>query len=243
MNENKMEKLLKLAYQQVKIKSKTKPIGRCFENEDIACVLEGKLPIKKLKLFTDHILSCRECADALKDNIAISKAMRKEELSTPAYLHNLTKSLVSEEVRGNILDIALCFKEKAIELIRTTGEIIIGKEPVPIAALRSRGANDNMPNEVQITKTLSGLVAEVDIEKQRLDHANIVIRLTEKETNKKAKDIRVSLIKNDREIESSLIADGKVKFEEMKANDYKIYLIKDEKKIGIINISIVPKKQ
>ncbi len=232
-----IEKLLKMAYQKVASQFKGKPVGECLTEESIACFFDGKLLGEELNMFNEHILSCKKCATTLKYNIAISRTM-KEEVSVPPHLENLAKSLISEEVGANVLDVVLNFTSKSIELIRTTGSILIGPELVPVHAFRSSGENDKLPNEVKVTKTLSDVIAEIGVEKQRPDLANIVVRLTEKETNKKAKEIRVSLMKGDRELQSSLIEDGKVKFEEVKANDYKIYLTKDEKKIGIITISI-----
>jgi len=240
MNKDSIEKLLKMAYQRARSQGKDKPIGSCLTEENIACFLEGKLFGKDLSSFSDHILSCKNCADALRDNIAVVHMMKKD-VFVPAYLENLAKSLVSEEVGENVLDIVLNFKDKAIELIRTTGEILMGPQLVPVPIFRSSGEHDKQPNEIKVTKTLNNIIAEIGIEKQKPDLANIVVRLTEKESNKKAKEIRVSLIKGDREIQSALIEEGKVKFEEIKANDYKIYLTKDEKKIGIINISITTK--
>lgn len=232
-----IEKLLKITFQKVASQFKSKPVGECLTEENIACFLDGKLLGEELNMFNEHILSCKKCATTLKYDIAISRKMN-EEISVPPHLENLAKSLISEEVGVNVLDIVLNFTSKSIELIRTTGNIFIGPELVPVHAFRSSGENDKLPNEVKVIKTLSDVIAEIGIEKQRPDLANIVVRLTEKETNKKAKEIRVSLMKGDRELQSSLIEDGKVKFEEIKANDYKIYLTKDEEKIGIITISI-----
>jgi len=232
-----IENIIKSVYQQFKAKSKSRPIGNCVGEDDIACFLSGKLLGKELETFNAHILSCKKCAVILKDNAALFTAA-KEDLAVPQYLKSAAKALVSEEVGANILDIVLSFKEKAIELIRTTGDILMGPQLVPVPVFRSTGEGENITKEIKVTKTLTNVIAEIGVEKQRPDLANIVVRLTEKETNKKAKEIRVSLMKGDRELQSSLIEDGKVKFEEIKVNDYKIYLTKDEKRIGVINISI-----
>lgn len=237
MEKMNIEKLLKIAYQKAALQFKGKPAGECLTEECIACFFDGKLLGEELNIFNEHILSCRKCATTLKYNIAVSRKM-KEEVSVPPHLESLAKSLISEEVGVNVLDIILNFTSKSIELIRTTGNVLIGPELVPAYAFRSSKENDKLPNEVKVTKALNDVIAEIGIEKQRPDLANIVVRLTEKETNKKAKEIRVSLMKGDREMQSSLIEDGKVKFEEVKASDYKIYLTKDEKKIGMITISI-----
>jgi len=237
MDKIKIEKLLKIAYKKVASQFKGKPASECLTEESMACFFDGKLLGEELNMFNEHILSCKKCAMTLKHNITISRTM-KEEVSVPPHLEKLAKSLVSEEAGLNIFDLVINFTNESIELIRTTGNVLMGPELVPAHAFRSSGENDKLSNEIKITKALSDVIAEIGIEKQRLDLANIVVRLTEKETNKKAKEIRVSLIKDDRELQSYLVENGKVKFEEVKASDYKIYLTKDEKKIGLITITI-----
>ena len=234
-----IEKLLKIAYRKIKEETTVKPIGNCLSEEDISYFIDNKMKESEGERFCAHILSCRKCADNLKNHLLSIKAMKEKELlEPPAELIKSAQSLLDEEVGQNILDVVLSFKERAIELVRTTGEVLMGQQLVPVSVLRSCGKDKELHNEIKVVKTFGDILTEVDIEKKRTDLANIVIRVTRKATNKKAEGLRISLVKDDRELESFLAEEGKVKFEEVKPNSYRILITKDNKKLGFVNISI-----
>lgn len=237
MNIN-IEELLKKALQQFKNKSQIKAKGQCLSEEDIATIIEGEVQDSGKEQFSEHIASCKKCAYALKENLQLANAMaNKPMLTPPEYVVKSAMDLLNPEVGQDILQIALNFKEKIIELIRTTGDILIGPEPVPVSVLRG-STKDTFPDEIKFVKTFDNLLAEVDIEKRNPSLCDIEIRLTEKDSKQKARDIRVTLAKNNREIESVLSQEGKAIFREVSADKYKIIMTKEDKKIGIVELSI-----
>ncbi len=234
-----IEKLLKVAYRRLKEEKMVKPIGHCLSEEDIACFIDDKIKEAEREKLCIHILSCRKCADNLRDHFLVIKSMKEKGLlETPTGLIESAQSLVDVEVGQNILDIVLNFKERAIELVRTTGEVLIGQQLIPVPALRSSGKDRELQNEIKVVKTFGDILTEVDIEKKRSDLANIVIRVTKKVTNKKAEGLRISLVKDNRELESFLVEEGKVKFEEIEPNNYRILITEDDRKLGFVNISM-----
>jgi len=80
------------------------------------------------------------------------------------------------------------------------------------------------------------------ITKNKPHLCNVEIRLTEKKSKKKMHGLRVTLVKNEREIESSLIEEGKVTFREVKPGKYSLFIIKDNNKIGVIELDITDSK-
>lgn len=214
-------------------------MGHCLSEEDITCFIDNKMEEAEMEELCAHILSCKKCADDLRDHFLVIRSIEgKGLLDTPTELIESAQSLVDEEVGQNILDIVLNFKERAIELVRTTGEALMEQQLVPVPVLRNTVENKELQNEIKIVKTFGNILTEVNIEKKRSDLANIVIRVTKKTTNKKAEGLRISLVKNDRELESFLAEEGKVKFEEIKPNNYRVLITKDNKKLGLVNISI-----
>lgn len=238
MNIN-FEVLLKKALQQFKNKSQIKAKGQCLSEEDIAAIIEEKVQDSEKEQFSEHIASCQKCAYALKENLQLAKVLANNPMLTPPeYVVKSAMDLLNPEVGQNILQIVLNFKEKVIELIKTTGEILIGPELVPVSVLRGNTKDNKFSDEIKVVKTFGNLLAEVDIEKRNPSLCDIEIRLVEKDSKQKARDIRITLTKNNREIESVLSQEGKAVFREVSADKYKIIVDKEDKKIGIIEISI-----
>lgn len=239
--DNNIEDIIKQTYKRIKEQRKDTPVGNCLSDEDMVCFTDNVLNKNEKDRFLAHIISCNKCAQKLKDHYAIIKAVEsKEILGAPEYLVQRAEDLVYGKVKQNVLDIVLEVKEKIIQVIRTTGEILqesLGPQPAPAYVLRTP-KKEAVENEVRISKDFNNLAVDVEIERHEPESANIVVRLTDKASKKRAVGFRVSLIKGDRELESSLVEEGRVKFEEIKLNDYKISLIKDENQIGVVNISI-----
>lgn len=237
---NNIEEIIKQAYKRLK-EQKATPVGTCLSDENMVCFIDNVLNKNEKDRFLAHIISCNKCAHSLKAHYAIIKTVEsKGMLKAPADLVQEAESLVYGEAGQNALDIVLEFKEKFIQIIRTTGEALqesLGTQPAPAFAVRTP-KKEAERKEVRVSKEFNNLLVDVEIERQKPKSANIVVRLTDKTSKKRATGFRISLIKGNRELESSLAEEGKVKFEEIKLNDYKINLIKDNKQIGVINISI-----
>jgi len=224
-------------------KGRLKLKGKCLNDQDIACIIDGQLSEKERVRYFDHVLSCMKCAQNLRDHLLVLNIIdKKGMLETPEAIVQAAMELYSPEVGVNVLEVVLDFKEKMIELVRTTGEILRGTELIPIPVLRSHGEEANFSNEIKIVKEFNNMMTEVGVEKNKPHLCNVEIRLTEKKTKKKMHGLRVTLMKDDREIESSLIEEGKVIFREVKPGKYSLFIIKDDKKIGIVKLHITTSK-
>jgi len=233
-----IELTLKKALSKLRVKNKFGFKGKCLAEEDVACIIDGKITEAKRKKILKHTLCCEPCTMKLKDHFAILNAVDKKGLlEVPKNITQQAMDLYSVEVGTNILEVVLNFKDKFIELVRTTGEIARGSVLVPIPILRSKEEN-TFQKEIKIVKVFNNVLTEVGIERQKAELCDIEIRLTNKETKKKLQGVRASLLKNDKEIESSLVENGKVIFREVAPGEYIIALKKEDVKIGIIQFSI-----
>lgn len=234
-----IELILKQALEKLRSASRFPIKEKCLKEEDFACLIEGQLSDSERKKLFKHILSCQACALTLRDHLLVLNAIdRKGLLETPEAIVQAAMDLYSLEVGSDILEVILNFTEKMIELVRTTGEILRGPQLVPVPVLRSQGEENAFPNEIKIVKEFSNFLTEVDVEKKKPDLCDVEIRLTEKETKQKLKGFRVTLNKNGREIESCLMEEGKVTFKEVRPDKYTISIIKDDQKLGIIELQI-----
>jgi len=234
-----IENLLKAAYKKIKASSLTKSQDNCLSDDELTCFFDKKLDEKQRKFFNKHLVSCSECAEKVKDHLLISQALdSKPLLDVPGYLVENAKALVSEGVKQSVLDIILDFTDKAIRLIETTGEILMGSQLIPVPVLRSSGRDQELSNQIKIVKAFKEIVVEIEVEKERHDLADVAIRIAEKDKTKKAVGFRVSLFKGDREFRSLLLEQGKAKFEEVKVGKYKIVITKEGSIFGVVNLTM-----
>ncbi len=214
-----LEGLIKRALKRGRIVDR--PPGECLSEEDISCLLEQKLgPGTESK--REHILSCTACRETLKDCMSIMEdASGEKGVAVPELVTERAKALVNEEVGPNILDVVIAVGKAALELVRATGEVLIGGSLVPIPVLRSRGQSQ-MSQVVRVIKNLSTITADVEVGKSQSSRVDLTIRITDKKTGSKAEGVRASLLRDDRELESMLTESGRVAFEELRPANYKV---------------------
>ncbi|OGW79638.1 MAG: hypothetical protein A3G33_07555 [Omnitrophica bacterium RIFCSPLOWO2_12_FULL_44_17] len=230
-----IEKLLKTIYKQSRKDSK--PQGACLTDQDIACFLDDRLSRKQRKLICAHVVSCATCADQFKDHLLIAEDVNSSPLlEVPQELEDMAKALVSSKVKPNILDIILNFTQDAIQLVKTTGDVL--KTAVPIPVLRTNGKAEAMPNQIKIAKAFKNLALEVQVEKRRHDLADISVSISEEGKRKKPAGFRISLFRGEREICSKLADKGKIKFEEVKIGQYKIVISKEGIVSSIVYVTV-----
>jgi hypothetical protein len=238
-----LEFFLKQGLGKIRKKGRFKLRGKCLNDQDVACIIDGQLSENERARYFDHVLSCMKCTERLKDHLLVLNAIdKKGMLETPEAIVQAAMDLYSPEVGVNVLEVVLNFKDKVIELVRTTGEILRGPELIPVPVLRSQDEDVIFPNEIKIVKEFNNMMTEVGVEKSKPYLCNVEIRLTEKKTKKKMHGLRVTLMRNGREIESSLIEEGKVIFREVKLGKYSLFIAKDDKKVGIVELDITNSK-
>lgn len=233
---NRLEALLKDAFRAKKWVVNHKA-GKCLDDETIACAIDNKIPKSEEAKVSDHIARCHSCAEKLSNYLLTARDLVKEgQIQPPTFLVDQARSLVAEKITvSDVLDIILDIREKAIELVHTTGERLFGPGLVP--ALRSQGEVESK-NSIHVVKSFDKFTAEVEIDKRVSNSTDLIFRLTEKESNKRAEGIRVSLLKKDREIESLVLQGGKATFEDIAPDSYKVLIIKDDKEIGVVNVTM-----
>lgn len=216
------------------------PLGKCLSEEDISCFLEQKLgPDTEAK--RGHILSCTACRETLKDCILIMEdTSGGKGVAVPEPVTERAKALVSEEVGPNIMDIVIAMGKDVVELVRTTGEALLGGSPVPIPVLRNRRQKQTS-QAVRVIKNLSSITADVEIGKSRASCVDVTIRIIDKKTRSKAEGVRVALLRGDRELESMLTESGRVAFEELRPANYQVLLSKGTEKLGMITVALIEK--
>ena len=230
---DRLEKLIKLAYKGWKSDQSNKDKEHPDE-EALTCFIEGKLTAEENDLIKEHLILCDNCAQAVALNLAVAGAETKE---VPEELLNRLKNLLASQCETCALDIILRLKENMLEMINTTGDVLVGLELMPAPVLRSRSIKD-FKDEVTILKDFKDIRVEVKVENKGGQEFNLNILVRQKQTQKTIKDLRVTLIKDDLELESYLTDSGSVIFEHVLIGKYAVEISTIDNKLASILLDI-----
>lgn len=202
--------------------------------ENLACFLEDKLSVKDMDMIRKHLLGCEVCAECLSVQLKIQPHLS---LDVPVPLLEKVKKLVGQEAGENLLEIFLKLKEKALEIIQTTGDVLLGQELVPAPLLRSRKINE-FKEEVCIIKDLQQIRVLAKIQNKSGRSFNLTITVKDKQTFKIDKDLRVTLIKDGLELESYNNDSGNSFFENIVLGDYVVEVTRQGQREAVIDLKV-----
>ncbi len=226
-----LENLIKQAFKEWKSKN-LNLTGSHPDEEDIVSFVEGKLPNSRKEEVKQHIIHCQDCANLL----AILLALPTEEYEPSPVLVSKVKEALGV-IKIPQTEIFLKVKEKAFELLRASGDILIGQELIPAAVLRSRNL-DELKDEVVMLKDFERLRLKIRIENKLKKYFNVNIELTDKLSKSANRDLRISLFKEEVELESYLNDSGSVTFEHIPLGSYKVIVSDLEKVIASVFIEV-----
>ncbi len=204
------------------------------DEESWVCFFEGRLPQEENERIKTHLISCEVCAEVLATQIRLKPASVK---AVPKELLERAKNLVVSEDKLSVVEIVLMLKEKALEILSTTGDVLVGQEFVPAPVLRSRQPKE-FKDEITILKDFQDIRVEVKIENKLGRAFDLIVFVKDKQTQRIIKDLRVTLLKDDLELESYLTASDKVIFEHALAGKYIVEISNIENKIASILLDI-----
>lgn len=206
-----------------------------IEEEPLVCFAEGKLDAFESETVKKHLLNCRICALNLKAALEIT---RHENLITPENLILKAKNLPHEDaISSSKLEIFLNLKNNLLELLRTNGDVLVGQELVPAPVLRSRNIKD-FKDEVLVLKDFKNVRVEIKFEKKSAVTFNMELAVKDKQTSQSIPDLRVTLLKDEIELESYIIDIGKVRFEDIALGNYSIDVLGIEEKLAGVVIDV-----
>lgn len=210
------------------------PQGPHPDAEELAGLAEGLLEEGQAASIKAHLVSCRECAESFALSLKAGQAPAKE---VPAQLLAEVRDLLLAKEGSCLWQIVLRLKGKALEIINTAGDVLIGQELVPVVLLRSRSIKE-FKDEVVIFKDFKDIRVEARIENQQAKAFSLTITARNKQTGKAIKDLRVTLAKGDVELESYLADSGGATFEHVLLGKYTVELSSLDGKVASILLDI-----
>ena len=231
--QSKLEKLIKEVYKKWKAAQEAAQ-GSHPDEETLACFLEARLSEEEMGRIKEHLISCDNCAEAFVFNLGEEAGGMKE---VPEEVLAAVKGLLILKDQTSMLEIILRLKEKALEILNTSGDVLLGQELVPASVLRSRSIKD-FKDEVTILKDFKDIRVEVRVENKGGKVFNVTIMVKQKQTQKVMKDLRATLFQDDLELESYLTDSGSVTFEHVLLGKYRLEIVNLENKLASILLDV-----
>jgi len=204
------------------------------DEEDMACFLEGRASPEESERIIGHLIACDDCARIL----ALSLDSGIEDAGElPETLFSKIRDILSSREKSLFLEISLRVKEKVLEIVNSTGDILLGQELVPAPVLRSRDIRD-FKDEVIILKDFNDIRLEVKVENKGRKYFNVTVRARQKDSARPLKDIRVTLIKEDMELESYFSDSGSVSFEHILLGKYNLEVTSIKDRLALVVLDI-----
>ncbi len=230
---DKIESLVSAAYKRWK-KRFSESAGIHPDQEDMACFLEGCASLEESERIIAHLIVCDDCARIL----ALSLDSGIEDAGElPEPLLSKIKDVLSLREKSVFLEISLRVKERVLEIVNSTGDILLGQELVPAPVLRSRDIKD-FKDEVIILKDFNDIRLEVKVENKGGRYFNVTIRARQKNSARPFKDMRVTLIKEGMELESYFSDSGSVSFEHILLGKYNLEVTSIKDRLALVVLDI-----
>ncbi len=227
-----IERLIAMAFKEWK-KGETGPQEHPSE-EELACFLEGKLDEEAVGRLKEHLITCDACAELLKADLSL---MPGQDMDVPQDLLEAAKAMVKRQPQSTILDLVLKLKTAGFEILSTTGDVLLGQELIPAAVLRSRNIQE-FKDEVVVLKDVKDCRIEIRAQCRQAGVFGMSISAADKKTQKPLKDIRITLSKDEVELESKVSDSGKVAFEHIEPGKYSIEIAGPKENIGVISVDV-----
>ena len=201
--------------------------------EQLANLLESNLDIEQTEYVRSHIVKCPHCAHLVEVALKMGSAQLVD--APPDLIKKVKESFGCNA--ADILDVILQVKNNILEIIHSAGDILVDQELVPAALLRSRKIAE-FKDEVTMLKDFNDVRVQLKIENKLGKSFNLIVIVKDKQTQALLKDVRISLSKDDIELESYLVDSGTVTFENVLLGKYSIELTSSDSKVATIIVDI-----
>jgi len=226
------ESLLKRLYKAWRA-DKPQSEGPHPDEEDWVDFIEGRLPAGDYERLKIHLLECSRCATNLATSLKLYNCPK---VANPAELMLQTVYLKGDR-SSRLIELLLKLRGKAIEIVRSNAEVVLGQNSVPFVVLRSQGIKI-FKEEVVVTKVVSGNIIEIKVSNENGNYFNICLKLKKKKTPSIIKEFRANLLKEGRELESYYSDSGIVSFLHLFPGSYVIELYQANRKISSIALEV-----
>jgi hypothetical protein len=160
-----------------------------------------------------------------------------ENLIVPPEIIRQAKEMPCQQQAVGFLELILVLRGKMLELISTTGDVLVGHEFIPSPVLRSR-AIKNFEGKVIVLKDFKDIRVEIRVENEQGNVSSVTVIAKNKLTQEIIKNLRITLLKEDIELESYLADSGQATFPHIALGKYTIEISGIEAKMATVFLEI-----
>lgn len=231
--QSKFERLIGAAYKRWKSACGKAGLEH-IDEEAMLCFAEGRLAAGEEERVKLHLIACDRCLEAF---VIQSKLGPDAMEDVPEELIRRVEGFSLPQDKAGLLEIALRFRERLIEVLNATGDVLMGQELVPAVVLRSRQSAD-FKDQVIILKDFQHIKIEVKVENKSGGLFDLSVVAKDKHTDRVMKDLRITIKKDDLELESRLTDAGSVTFEHFILGKYTIDISSPDNRLASILLDI-----
>ena len=172
--------------------------SNCLREEQLEEYYQGILSKPEREKLDQHLVDCQFCYDRL---LILDEVAAGEQVEIPQKLVAKTKQLVSGN-SGRILEIVLMATQKAIRIIKNTGDLI-APAPIlqPARGQENKINQDQVYDSVTISKEFEELKLDIQIECVN-DSYKVILNASDPINHTPLTGTRLALFSDDRELSS-----------------------------------------
>lgn len=233
MRKGKLEKTIRRVYGHWKEQNTVQ--GPEHPDEDIfAAFIEHRLSEEKEREVKEHILLCERCSEIAA--VSVSAAQPPLQNPPPGYLAKVRSLEAFKRVSG-LLELVVRIREKALDMVYSSGDLLVGQELLPASVFRTRISSDFV-REITALKDFSRVRVRVHLERQETNAVKSAVTVTSKQSHKCVRDIRITLLRDAVEMESYVTNTGSVVFENMLIGAYVVEVASPDEKLAVVLLEI-----
>jgi len=210
-----------------------------ISEEDIACFNEGILGESDRTRVLNHMLA-RDEEESLRSLVLASALPEGETPGPPEEVVENVKALSPKSIIDEALTAVIEFADGLARVIATTGSVITcaGKgELLPAGVFRNTDEKAKS-SVIELSKIAGQIIVNIRITRIAADIIDLVVHLKDRKSQTPLSGERVSLSCDNRELRSSLTADGKVEYENLRVRNYELNLVRKGETRCIASLSL-----
>jgi len=203
----------------------------CLTEEKLEAYSQGTLPKPEETEVGRHLLNCRYCLDRI---IIMDELMISEQVEVPKRLMEKARQLIFGD-SNRVLEIILSFSQKAIRIIKNTGELLTPEPALQLARGQEDKVNHSQLSDfIIISKEFKDLKMDVQIECIN-DSYKVILNASDPIHRMPLAGTRLALFSGGRELSS--IEDSEAIFY-LKLRKYLIKVLFENRELGEVRLDL-----
>lgn len=213
----------------------------CLSEEFLAAYLDGLLIGVDKDRVEAHLSDCKECrAQGVVLNELRTELGMENIQKAPRRVTESAKQLVQRDTLGDLVEIIVEFTRDSLRLLWPSGSSpSFSLQPVPLrSASYSPMGRTGKEAVIRVRQEFEKVIAQLTLEKVDESECEITAQITDIMATEPLDKIRVSLIRNKRELASYLTEEGRVSFSNLTAGVYTLEMTRQKDLLGKLLIRL-----